>query len=976
MPGTPGKNKINSHVRVSDRTGMKAADKQNKIKSDQKRPSDDSTVHGNQSVKEAVNTNVVDTKSLVGESKRLPGQSEARNECCIPSKQMKRSVVPTRFSHSSNGSPKRGTPILKSTFGQSKSSASNTSNVSSHLQRSLPANRSHWDVPVGDRRVRHLSGLDALPIFAPLENISGLSSDQDQRSSNNSAISTATQSSQSLSSSRPGTTSSLPVSTSSGSNASNISPSVRRRRLPAYGSRWDVWGRAPQSSNNSKHRSPWDVSPISVPLTRVSGLSPTSEQQPSNNSAINTATATSPTFLFSPAVSSSQFLKEETTSHALTPVRKSPAVHDQKLRLTPPKSFHPYESVPPKKPLKRKHPAAQQFNESSNVSSNLPIASKTKPSSTDRISPMPIKQEKVDCAQRTRSGPSLNSDSELGQKLVGKKNDEPLTQMSRHSTPFRSPGPSAFRSPPKRRLVAEGIRIDAITHASVNASGSFSTTPSRMSSSAMASASSTVSAAPSSSINTNSPRSGYRRLSNSGRNYHCLPKKGYPPWSGTGPTTKSLSSTFSSYSTSSQDISSANITTASITTASSSKTGNALSINPLSNRSHDCLPRRGYAPRDGTKPPTTSLSQPTPRPTTSTTQASASAFTTISLPTSTTASPIADTAVPYFTHRRLSNMGRSYTYLGKRGYPPLNGTRSTLASLSQPISTSSTPQSQSPTSVSTTTSLSTSTAASSTVDTSLSRSAHRRVSNSGRSYPYLPKRRLCLASKPVSESQVVSNTSSNVASFCSPSNQRLTVSQSTISATSNSSTSSTGASYSVSSRISSSCSSGAPLKITLRRNKSDKTSSAQNSSGMTGRGTGLNVSTRSSTGINLRSLHNPSKFASMNVKPKPSIFRPLGKAKKQNTKTGDDKPLPGTSGLTDKGDNQKPGTSSMTDKGDKSDSEDGDCTVCFERPVNAALIPCGHLSMCYECAVKVKKRDRLCPLCRQPIKSVLRVYKS
>ena len=838
MLGNSRTNKINPKNQASHGTGVKNADKHNKIMCDRKRPSNDSSVHENQSVKEEMNT--VDIKLYVGDSKNSTGQSEARNEYCTPSKQMKRSLVPTRFRHSSNGSSKKCTFSLKSTLGQSKSSASN---VSSQVQRNLPANRSH---------------------------------------------------------------------------------------------------------------------------------------QSSIDSAINTATVTSPTFSFPllSMMSSSQFLKEETTSRALTPERNVPVVRDQKLRLTPPKSFHPYESVLPKKPVKRKHPASQQSNEPSNLTSNLPIASKTKPSSTDRISPTPTKQEKVDCAQRTNSGPSLNSDAALGQKSVGKKSDEPLTQTSRHSKPFRSPGPSAFRSPPKRRLVAEGIWTDAITHASVNASGSFSTTPSRMSSSAMASASSTVSAAPSSVVHTNSPRSGYRRLSNSGRSYHCLPKKGYPPWSGTGPTTKSFSSTSLSNSTCSQDPSSAHITTASIAIFSSSKTGNAHSINPWSNRSHDFLPRRGYSPRDGTKPITTSFTQPTPSPTTSTTQASASASKTMSLPSSTAASPIADTAVPYFTHRRLSNMGRSYSYLGKRGYPPLSGTRSTLASSSQPISTSSTPQSQSPSSVSTTTTISASTVASSTVDTSLSRFAHRHISSSGRSYPYIPRRRLCLDSGSVNESQVVSNTSSNVTSFCSPSHQRLTVAQSTISTASNSSTSTTGASYSVSSRISPSCSSVAPLNITLRRIKSDKISSAQNSPGMTGKGTGLNVSTQSSTDINVRSIYNPSQFASINVKPKPSTFRPLAKAKRQNTKTGDDKPQPGTSGSTDKGDDQKPGTSSMTDKGDKSDSEDGDCTVCFERPVNAALIPCGHLSMCYECAVKVKKRDRLCPLCRQPIKSVLRVYKS
>ena len=38
------------------------------------------------------------------------------------------------------------------------------------------------------------------------------------------------------------------------------------------------------------------------------------------------------------------------------------------------------------------------------------------------------------------------------------------------------------------------------------------------------------------------------------------------------------------------------------------------------------------------------------------------------------------------------------------------------------------------------------------------------------------------------------------------------------------------------------------------------------------------------------------------------------------------------------------------------------CTICLERPLGAAWIPCGHTVACYECAIAL---DRRCPICRR-----------
>lgn len=55
-----------------------------------------------------------------------------------------------------------------------------------------------------------------------------------------------------------------------------------------------------------------------------------------------------------------------------------------------------------------------------------------------------------------------------------------------------------------------------------------------------------------------------------------------------------------------------------------------------------------------------------------------------------------------------------------------------------------------------------------------------------------------------------------------------------------------------------------------------------------------------------------------------------------------------------------------------------DCTICYENPIDAVLYMCGHMCMCYECALQQwrGKGGGHCPLCRAVIKDVIRTYKS
>lgn len=52
------------------------------------------------------------------------------------------------------------------------------------------------------------------------------------------------------------------------------------------------------------------------------------------------------------------------------------------------------------------------------------------------------------------------------------------------------------------------------------------------------------------------------------------------------------------------------------------------------------------------------------------------------------------------------------------------------------------------------------------------------------------------------------------------------------------------------------------------------------------------------------------------------------------------------------------------------------CLICQSRPKNGCIVHgrTGHLISCYVCARKLKKRNKLCPVCRMPIQSVILTY--
>ncbi|XP_068978517.1 protein neuralized isoform X2 [Bombus flavifrons] len=55
-----------------------------------------------------------------------------------------------------------------------------------------------------------------------------------------------------------------------------------------------------------------------------------------------------------------------------------------------------------------------------------------------------------------------------------------------------------------------------------------------------------------------------------------------------------------------------------------------------------------------------------------------------------------------------------------------------------------------------------------------------------------------------------------------------------------------------------------------------------------------------------------------------------------------------------------------------------ECSVCYERSIDSVLYMCGHMCMCYPCAIQqwCGKGGGHCPLCRATIRDVIRIYRS
>ena len=52
------------------------------------------------------------------------------------------------------------------------------------------------------------------------------------------------------------------------------------------------------------------------------------------------------------------------------------------------------------------------------------------------------------------------------------------------------------------------------------------------------------------------------------------------------------------------------------------------------------------------------------------------------------------------------------------------------------------------------------------------------------------------------------------------------------------------------------------------------------------------------------------------------------------------------------------------------------CVICQSEPKNGCIVhgKTGHLMACFKCARKLKRRNKLCPVCREPIQTVVKTF--
>jgi len=59
---------------------------------------------------------------------------------------------------------------------------------------------------------------------------------------------------------------------------------------------------------------------------------------------------------------------------------------------------------------------------------------------------------------------------------------------------------------------------------------------------------------------------------------------------------------------------------------------------------------------------------------------------------------------------------------------------------------------------------------------------------------------------------------------------------------------------------------------------------------------------------------------------------------------------------------------------DEQHDEDGDCVICLTELRDTVVLPCRHLCVCSECAVRVRETTDQCPVCRQPVYAIMRIH--
>jgi len=54
----------------------------------------------------------------------------------------------------------------------------------------------------------------------------------------------------------------------------------------------------------------------------------------------------------------------------------------------------------------------------------------------------------------------------------------------------------------------------------------------------------------------------------------------------------------------------------------------------------------------------------------------------------------------------------------------------------------------------------------------------------------------------------------------------------------------------------------------------------------------------------------------------------------------------------------------------------GQCVICIDRSIDTVLYQCGHMCVCNQCGLQLKIDGHHCPMCRAPIRDVIRAYQA
>jgi hypothetical protein len=74
--------------------------------------------------------------------------------------------------------------------------------------------------------------------------------------------------------------------------------------------------------------------------------------------------------------------------------------------------------------------------------------------------------------------------------------------------------------------------------------------------------------------------------------------------------------------------------------------------------------------------------------------------------------------------------------------------------------------------------------------------------------------------------------------------------------------------------------------------------------------------------------------------------------------------------------NKKSATHVADEPNFESNVVDSDCAICMDKPRNSVLRPCAHCITCYDCSMLLLNRQDNCPVCREKIDEVIKIFMS